>query len=117
MSAEENVGQRIKAARVKLGIPGRDLAERAGVDRHTLRRLEEGDERVRASTVAMVLETLARLGREVGIPDLLGPESVEVEVVVFRVLADHSSDLDWIDKVGTELVNALRESGLLRRHA
>ena len=41
-------------------------------------------------------------------------DTTSLEVVIFGVLADYTSDMDWIDEAGAKLATALRDSGLLR---
>lgn len=47
----ELLGQRIRAGRKERRIPERDLAERVGISRGTLRRIERGNLRVEIGTV------------------------------------------------------------------
>lgn len=97
---DKDFGQRVRAERAKRGWTQQDLAERAGVSRMTVKSVEEGSMRVRASAHAAISAALD-----------LGPD---LELVIFGVLADHTSDMDWLDEVGAKLADALRKSGLLR---
>lgn len=106
---------RIRTWRQALGLPARAVASEAGIARTTLANIERGDI-ARAATVARVLSTLRRLATEAGValPDNDDDPAVELEVLIFNVLADHSSDMDWIENVSTSLAGSLRKSGLLR---
>ena len=37
-----------------------------------------------------------------------------LDTVIFNVLADHTSDIDFVDEVSAKLIEALRTSGFLR---
>jgi transcriptional regulator with XRE-family HTH domain len=105
--------ERIRYLRLTIGMSIRDLAERSGVDRLTVTRAEAGQEPVRPESAARILETLEKIATEVGL-DLSSDVGPTVEMVIFGVLADYTSDMDWIDEAGAKLATALRESGLLR---
>lgn len=58
-------GRLIKAARALLGWSQGDLAERAGISRSALARLEFGGSDIRVSTVNAVVDALERNGLEI----------------------------------------------------
>jgi transcriptional regulator with XRE-family HTH domain len=62
-------GRRIKERRSRLGMTVKDLAERAGVDRGRLAKLEEGDESVRQTTIGAVEAALDRIGTQTEMRD------------------------------------------------
>ncbi len=104
--------ERIRHLRLLLGMSQRDLAERAGIDRQTVARAEAGEVAMRPATAAKIIETLERIAAEAGVD--ASDDSSSVELVIFGVLADYTSDMDWIDEAGAKLAAALRDSGLLR---
>ena len=55
----ELLGKRIRAGRKEEGLPEQELAERAGISRSTLRKIERGDMRVE---IGLVLETAILVG-------------------------------------------------------
>lgn len=63
----ESVGDQIKSRREALGMTRRDLAERAGVDRGRLGKIEDGTANApRSSTIGLILRTLDALEEELG---------------------------------------------------
>lgn len=92
----------------------RDLAREAGIDRSTLAAIEEGGD-VQPRSVAAVVAALERIEKAVGVPDGdLPPARARLEAVIFGVLADKTSDIDWLDEVGARLTKAIIDAGLLR---
>lgn len=104
--------ERIRHLRLVLGMSLKDLAERSGVDRLIVERAETGDEPVRPESAARILETLEKIATEAGVDTTSDARSLEE--VIFGVLADYTSDMDWIDEAGAKLAEALSQSGLLR---
>lgn len=103
--------ERVRHLRRTLGMSMGDLARDAGVNRDSILRAERG-EQVTLKTLQALLSALDRIAKEAGIDT--GDETVTLDMVIFGVLADYSSDMEWIDEVGAKLSSALRESGLLR---
>ena len=106
--------ERIRQLRQSTGISQRELAELAGVDRSSVRRAE-GGEPMSAMKIGRILAALERLAKEAGVEvPAVGDGPPALDAVIFSVLADYTSDMDWIDEAGAKLEHALRESGLLR---
>lgn len=78
---QESVGGRFEQRRLALGLSRSALAERAGIYRETLKKLEEGHDGIRETTIATVDRALNDLEQEIGMND---PEKNE-HVVRFVV--------------------------------
>lgn len=107
-------GDLIRQWRQSLGLSIRDLAERTGLARESIASAERGQ--ARESTTARLLAELRRVSDEVGVAPPPGESSprAELEIVIFNVLADRTSDLEWLEDVGKRLADAIAASGLLR---
>lgn len=64
-------GEHVHGWRMVLGLTAQQVAERAGITRDTLRRIEAGDPGVGFGNVAQVLRALGVLDRAVGAVDPL----------------------------------------------
>lgn len=107
-------GDRIRSLRLRLGMSVKDLATLSGLSRETIVSAERGG-RVREASIDRMFEALKKAFWESGLADdETAGDQAELEIVVFNVLADYTSDLDYVSEVGAKLVAALRESGLLR---
>lgn len=83
-------GRRIRERRTRLGMTVKDLAERAGVDRGRLAKLEAGEPAIRATTIGAVEAALDRIEEETGMND---PAAREDGVVEFRVTGNFGVDV------------------------
>lgn len=102
--------QHIRRLRMTIGWTMKELAERSGVSWQTIAKAERG-EHVTGASRERILGTLESMAEECGI-DL--PNDTPLDLVIFGVLADYTSDVEWIDEVSAKLATALRESKLLR---
>jgi transcriptional regulator with XRE-family HTH domain len=66
---QQSMGERLKERRLALGLSRVRLANRAHIDRDTLRNLEEGHDGVRETTVVLVDRALNELEEEMGMND------------------------------------------------
>ena len=89
-AVDTGVGERIRQRRTRMGISVRDLAKKAGVDRGQLAKLESGEARSRATTVALIETALDQLEQELGMdaPDVRAEDMVE-----FRVAGNFGVDV------------------------
>lgn len=87
---DNEVGERIRQRRTRMGISVRDLAERAGVDRGQLGKLEKGEAQSRATTVALIETALDQLEQELGMD---APDVRPDDVVEFRVAGNFGVDV------------------------
>lgn len=99
----DDFGARVREARERLGYSIKALSDITGLDRKTIAAIEAGETVPKARTSFMLRAALG-----------FGDVPANAEAVIFNVLGDYNSDLDWIDEVGGKLVTALREAGLLR---
>lgn len=67
-------GQHVRGWRMVLGLTAQQVAERAGITRDTLRKIEAGDPGVGFGNVAQVLRALGVLGQVVNAIDPLGSD-------------------------------------------
>lgn len=65
----EATGAELRARRLQLGLDVLPLAKRAGIDRATLTRIEEGSPTVRSSSISAVERALSELEAEIGMDD------------------------------------------------
>lgn len=86
---DAETGRRIRERRTRLGMTVKALAERAGVDRGRLAKLEAGDLHVRSTTIGAVEGALDRLEHEMGM-DIPSDDSGVVE---FRVSGNFGVDV------------------------
>jgi len=77
-------GQRIQERRLRLAMDVAPLARRAHVDRDTLKRMEEGDPKVRDTTFRAVERALDDLESEMGMDDADRPGGPRVVRFVVR---------------------------------
>lgn len=73
--ASKEVGAYVRTWRLLLGLTAQQVAERAGIDRGTLRRLETGDGGVSMETMLNVARVLGQLDRLV---EALDPYSTDL---------------------------------------
>ena len=78
----QDLGQRLRAARLRRRIPVGEMAARVGIDRKTQWRLEQGDPSV---SLAVLVRTLNVLGLsedldELGAKDEIGRRLAEIEL-------------------------------------
>ena len=78
----EALGQRLRTSRVARGMTQANLAERVGVDRTTIGKLEAGDA---AISLATVLRVLSALGIEQDIDRIAAEDEVGVQLAVSRL--------------------------------
>lgn len=67
-------GQHVRGWRMVLGLTAQQVAERAGITRDTLRKIEAGDPGVGFGNVAQVLRALGVLDQVVNAIDPLGSD-------------------------------------------
>ncbi|MPV51204.1 MULTISPECIES: helix-turn-helix domain-containing protein [unclassified Pseudactinotalea] len=67
-------GEHVRGWRMVLGLTAQQVAERAGITRDTLRKVESGDPGVGFGNVAQVLRALGVLDRTVQAVDPLGSD-------------------------------------------
>lgn len=67
-------GEHVRGWRMVLGLTAQQVAERAGITRDTLRKIESGDAGVGFGNVAQVLRALGVLDRAVNAVDPLGSD-------------------------------------------
>lgn len=79
--ALRQLGEDISLARRARRISMEDFAERAGISRATLHRLERGDAGVSLNTLAMALHVLGRLDL---LQNLLGTSSDDIGLMMMR---------------------------------
>jgi len=72
--ASKEVGANVRTWRLLLGLTAQQVAERAGIDRGTLRRLETGDGGVSVETMLTVARVLGQLDRLVEALDPYGTD-------------------------------------------
>ena len=72
--ASKEVGSYVRTWRLLLGLTAQQVAERAGIDRGTLRRLETGDGGVSMDTLLNVARVLGQLDRLVEALDPYGTD-------------------------------------------
>ncbi|WP_321338118.1 helix-turn-helix transcriptional regulator [uncultured Cohaesibacter sp.] len=77
----KKLGEDIQLARRSRDLSAQDMADRMGVDRGTLRRLEQGDPGVSLNTVAMALSALNMLER---LRDLVDPSTDDIGLLASR---------------------------------
>ncbi|WP_226345827.1 helix-turn-helix domain-containing protein [Agilicoccus flavus] len=70
----ETFGEHVRGWRMVLGLTAQQVAERAGITRDTLRKIETGDPSVSFRNVAQVLRALGVLDAAVGSIDPLGSD-------------------------------------------
>lgn len=68
------LGQHVRGWRMVLGLTAQQVAERAGITRDTLRKIEAGDPGVGFGNVAQVLRALGVLDQVVNAIDPLGSD-------------------------------------------
>lgn len=61
MPQEPSIPEKIRRARQERGLSVTDLAKKAGVDVATLYRLESGERKPRAATVARLIRALSKI--------------------------------------------------------
>jgi transcriptional regulator with XRE-family HTH domain len=81
------IGDEVSARRLAIGMSVSALAKRAGVDRGSLSKLEEGGV-VRDTTEAAVLQALAEIEHEFGIDPTAKPERPGPHLIEFEVTGD-----------------------------
>jgi transcriptional regulator with XRE-family HTH domain len=67
-------GEHVRGWRMVLGLTAQQVAERAGITRATLRKIEQGNATVSFSNVAQVLRALGVLDQAVGAIDPLNSD-------------------------------------------
>lgn len=67
-------GEHVRGWRLVLGLTAQQVAERAGITRDTLRKIETGNPNVRFTNVAQVLRALGVLDRAVDAVDPLNSD-------------------------------------------
>lgn len=87
--SDETRGHGIKRRREALGMSVSALAKKVGMDRGTLARAEEGDERTEALTYSRIEGALDRLETEMGIDQA----TAEDDVVEFRLSGNFGVDV------------------------
>lgn len=74
LAAMRQLGHDIATARKARGFTAEDMAERVGVDRGTLRRLEQGDPGATLHTLVMALSVLGLAERLANLVDIAGDD-------------------------------------------
>lgn len=87
---DDDIGQRLRDRRLRMGISVRHLAEEAEVDRGRLAKLEAGSPTVRDTTIGKVEAALTRLEHEMGMDPEAGNGDAMVE---FRVSGNLGVDV------------------------
>jgi transcriptional regulator with XRE-family HTH domain len=112
-------GKEIKRRRVALGMNVKALAERAGIDRGRLSKLEAGDPSVRETTIGAVEAALTRLEVEMGY-DTPAAVSVTDDLIEFRVSGNFGvdvvvkgpvRDMDALERSVERLIRRMEQKG------
>lgn len=84
------IGERIRQRRTRMGLSVREFAERAGVDRGQVSKIEKGEVRPHASTLGQIETALDRLEQELGMD---APDVTTDDMVEFRVAGNFGVDV------------------------
>ena len=88
--ADTEVGKRIQERRTRMGLSAREFAERAGIDRGQLAKIEKGESRPQAATLGQIETALDRLEQELGMD---APDVHTEDMVEFRVAGNFGVDV------------------------